>query len=577
MINQCLVSWRKQVLTGASFCAGLLTFSACGGGNSLETNFEISFSPDLHAQPVTGRVYVLISKDPEIASRRQRSFGHQPVGDKKGDPFFATNVDGLNPNEAAIIDSSSAGFPLASLKDLPPGDYYVQALLNIYTRFERADGHVIWAHMDQWEGQRFNISPGNLLSGIQRLHLDPAQGFTVRLKLNQVIPPVQIPADTKWVKRVKIRSQLLSNFWGHPIDIGATLLLPRGYDEQTGVHYPAIYYQGHFSLDPPFGFSTEPVTETETQKVERLKRNLETGYQFYESWTQDNFPRLVAITFQHPTPYFDDSYTVNSANSGPYADALLQELVPYLEEKFRLIPEGYARVLTGGSTGGYEALALQVHHPRFFGGTWVFYPDPIDFRRYFMINIYQDENAFRAPGYELLQPRRYSYRAPDGQPLQTVEQLTQLHAALGTRGRSCEYLEAWEASFGPTDEWGYPRPLWDRETGQIDREVAHYWRDNGYDLSYYLKKNWSRIGKNLASKIRVYCGDMDHYYFNLAVYGLEEILEATTDPTYGGSFEYGRPEKGHGWRPMSHAQLVHQMARHIAGNAPRHADKRWLR
>ena len=106
---------------------------------------------------------------------------------------------------------------------------------------------------------------------------------------------------------------------------------------------------------------------------------------------------MIAVTFQHPTPYYDDSYAVNSANNGPYADALLQELVPYLEEKFRILPEPRARVLTGGSTGGWEALALQVQHPAFFNGTWVLYPDPVDFRRNQMANIYQDENAFEVP------------------------------------------------------------------------------------------------------------------------------------------------------------------------------------
>src|SRR5204862_152050 len=182
---------------------------------------------------------------------------------------------------------------------------------------------------------------------------------------------------TKWVKHIKIQSKLLTAWWGRPIYLGATVLLPRGYDAGTGGRYPPVYQQGHFTLNPPFGCSTDSSPETPEQRAARLARSArEPGFEFYRAWSAPNFPRLIAVTFQHPTPYFDDSYAVNSANNGPYGDALLQELIPYLEEHFRMIREPWARGLTGGSTGGWEALALQVYHPDFFGGTWVLYPDP---------------------------------------------------------------------------------------------------------------------------------------------------------------------------------------------------------
>src|SRR5206468_10109964 len=133
-----------------------------------------------------------------------------------------------------------------------------------------------------------------------------------------------------------------------------------------------IYEQGHFGLEPPLFMQTDaPGSESKWTTI---------GYAGFQAWRGDNFPRMIAITFQHPTPYFDDSYAVNSANNGPYGDAIMQELIPYLEGRFRMIREPWARVLTGGSTGGWEALALQVYHPDFFGGTWVLYPDPVDFR-----------------------------------------------------------------------------------------------------------------------------------------------------------------------------------------------------
>ena len=274
-----------------------------------------------------------------------------------------------------------------SLSQLPAGDYYVQGVMNVYTQFHRSDGHVVWAHMDQWEGQRWGFSPGNLLSEPQRVHVDPKQSSTVKISLVKTIPPIEVPKDTEWTKRVKFQSKILTAFWGHPMYLGATVLLPKGYVEHPNVHYPVVYAQSHFSLDPAFEFTTEQNTGGDLFAAMRKQAagRKESGYDFYGSWNSENFPRMIAVTFQHPTPFFDDSYAVNSANNGPYGDAIIQELIPYLEQHFRMIPKSYARVLTGGSTGGWESLALQVYYPDFFGGTWTMYPDPVDFRKYGMV------------------------------------------------------------------------------------------------------------------------------------------------------------------------------------------------
>jgi hypothetical protein len=277
---------------------------------------------------------------------------------------------------------------------------------------------------------------------------------------------------------------------------------------------------------------------------------------------------MIAVTFLHPTPYYDDSYAVNSANNGPFGDAIMTELIPYLEERFRIIREPYARVLWGHSTGGWESLALQVNHPDFFGGTWTFCPDPVDFRRFQLINIYEDENAFVEPNHEWLLPERPMKRTPEGQPEATVRQFSQLHAVRGSKGRSGEVLEAWEAAFGPVGDDGYPKPLWDKLTGKIDHEVAKYMREHGYDLRDYIENNWPKIGPKLVGKIHVFCGEMDSYYLNLAVYLLEDLLRITTNPYYAGSFKYGRPMKGHGWQPTTNAGLIRIMAKHITDGAP---------
>ncbi|HSM86423.1 MAG TPA: alpha/beta hydrolase-fold protein, partial [Candidatus Limnocylindrales bacterium] len=288
-----------------------------------------------------------------------------------------------------------------------------------------------------------------------------------------------------------------------------------------------------------------------------------------------NFPRMIAVTFQHPTPYFDDSYAVNSANNGPYGDAIMQELIPYIEQHFRIIRRPYARLLTGGSTGGWESLALQVLHPDFFGGTWTFYPDPVDFTRYQMVDIYNDVSAFLAPGFDPPVPERPMERTVEGQTDVTMRQMSQLEEVLGSHGRSGQQYEAWEAVYGPVGVDGYPKPLWDKETGRIDPRVALYMRDHGYDLRYYLQQNWPSIGPQLVGKLHLYCGDMDNFFLNLAVYRLEDFLRGTSNPAYGGSFEYGRPMKGHGWSPLNQAELISTMAAYIAQHSPAGADNSW--
>jgi enterochelin esterase-like enzyme len=528
-----------------------------------DIRFKVTL-PAGHPQPVAGRVFIIISKTDNPEPRLQVGSWRSRV------EFLGRDVQGLNPGESTTMDSLVTGYPLKSVRELPAGDYYVQALLNVYTMFRRADGNTIWGHMDQWEGQQFNKSPGNLYSAARRFHLDPLSGYEIQLSLDSTIPPVTVPPDTGYVKHVKIQSKLLSQFWGQPIYLGATVLLPEGYASHPGAHYPVVYQQGHFGLQAPLGFSATPAPGEATPREGRIA-----GVELYKRWTSAGFPRMIAVTFQHPTVFFDDSYAVNSANNGPYGDALMTELIPYLEEHFRIIRQPYARVLTGGSTGGWESLALQVFHPDFFGGTWTFYPDPVDFTRYQMVDIYNDNNAFLAPGYDPPVPERPMSRTADGQVDVTMRQMSQLEEVLGSHGRSGQQFEAWEAVYGPVGPDGYPKPLWDKQTGRIDPVVATYMRDHDYDLRYYMEKNWATIGPQLVGKLHLYCGDMDNFYLNLAVYKLEDFLRRATSPAYGGSLEYGRPMKGHGWSPLNQAELVRAMADAVSKNAPARADQSW--
>ena len=521
--------------------------------------FAVAFGPSVRSEPVTGRVFVFLARD----SAPEPRFQGGTLGANA--PFFGRDVSQLGPGQVAVIDASTPGFPIARLTGIPPGDYYVQAVLSVYTEFHRADGHTIWAHMDQWEGQHPMSSPGNLVSRIKRVHVAPGVG-TVRLDLTEVIPPITVPADTKWIKHIKIQSAMLTKFWNHPMYLGAVVLLPRDYDAHPEQSYPVDYEQDHFSLAPPYHFQSEdPGTVDSTKQGRRawvINLRQREGFRLYQDWTSDDFPRMLMVTFLHPTPYFDDSYAVNSANNGPYGDAIMQELIPYLESHFRIIRQPYARVLSGGSTGGWESLALQVQHPDFFGGAWVYYPDPVDFRQWGLVDIYSDTNAFMAPGTHWVIPERPMMRTAEGQVLITERQESQLEAVLGSHDRSAEQQDAWEAVYGPVGPDGYPAPLWDKRTGVIDHEVARYMRDHGYDLTAYLREHWGQLGPQLEGKLHFYVGDMDNFYLNMAVYRLDSLLHSSA------SFAYGRPAKGHGFRPTSTGEMLRVMADAIAKNAP---------
>jgi Putative esterase len=552
----------------AAMLLGAQQASAQAGG----THFEISFPVAVHSQPITGRVFVFITRNGKMEPRFQSG------GTGADAPFFGKDVVGMHPDEIAGIDGSTLGYPVKSLADLSAGDYFVQALLNVYTEFHRADGHTMWAHMDQWEGQLSMDSPGNLVSAVQRVHIDSAGRATIRLTLNRVLPPTKVPADTEWVKHVKIQSQILSKFWGRPMYLGAVVLLPKGYEDHPHVYYPVDYEQDHFSVAAPYHFQAEPVFPVDEAKVGHrawiINMRRGEGYQLYKDWTSDKFPRMLMVTFLHPTPFFDDSYAVNSANNGPYGDAIMQELIPYIEAHFRIIRAPYARVLSGGSTGGWESLALQSYHPDFFGGAWVYYPDPVDFRSWGLTNIYSDANAYTPPGAGSgwLDVERPFLRTAAGQVEVTARQQGQLEEVLGSHGRSGEQQDAWEAVYGPVGPDGYPIPLWNKETGEIDHTVAQYMRAHGYDLTYYLQTHWDTIGPKLVGKLHFYVGDMDSFYLNLAVYRLQKYLESTKNPYFGGSFAFGHPMKGHGFRPTPTGDMLRDMASEIAKHAPQGTD-----
>lgn len=521
------------------------------------------------AAPITGRAYLFVSRTGTTEPRRQSgSF-------RASEPFFGVDVAGVKPGESVTFDATVAGFPVASLDRLPAGEYFVQGVILPYTQFKRADGHTIWAHMDAGEGQRFNSAPGSLVSDVQKVRIDPSRKTALTLALTKVLPPIARPEETAWVKRVQIVSKLASAFWNHPMPLGAVVLLPKGYDANPARRYPVVYTVGHFSDRAPFGFTFDgcDTPETAEARAARLARtSREPGCEFQAAWTAGKVPEVIAVFIQHTTPFYDDSYVLNSGNNGPYGDALTQELIPEIDRRFRTIAAPYARLLTGGSTGGWDVLALQVHYPDLFGGAWSLFPDQLDFRNYQFGNIYSDSNAYVVNDGSWLPREVPSSRSVEGLTDLTVREENEAELVIASHGRSGGQWDGWAAAWGPVGSDGYPKSPWDKRTGAIDRAVAESMRKRGYDLREYVEQNWSTIGPRLVGKLHVAVGDMDNYFLNLGVYRFETFLESTKEPGkgpyYAGTIEYGRPLKPHGWQPWTNQELLQLMKRQIDRGAP---------
>ncbi len=497
----------------------------------------ISFGTAVLDQAVDGRVILIVATSDETEPRFQISPGLDTA------QFFGLDVEGMEPGEEALIDDSTFGFPLASLADIAPGSYTVQAVLHRYETFDLANGKTVKLPMDRGEGQHWNRAPGNLYSTPQTVRLEEGAGGRLEISLDQMIAPNPEHEDTENIKHVRIQSDLLTEWWGRPMHLGAHVLLPAGFDEHPEARYPIAIFQGHFPADFG-GFRTEPPdpdlepdysARFDLHGYNRIQQ--QEAYDFYKTWTGPDFPRMLIVEIQHPTPYYDDSYAVNSANMGPYGDALTYELIPYIEEQFRGLGEGWARFLYGGSTGGWEALAVQIFYPDEYNGTFAACPDPIDFRAYTQVNIYEDDNAYTLQG-PFKSIERPGHRDWLGNVEITMRDYNHYELVLGTHSRSGDQWDIWQAVYSPMGEDGYPQPIWDKLSGKIDRQVAEYWREN-YDLRYIMERDWATLGPKLVGKLHIYAGDMDNYYLNNAVYLTEEFLESTTDPYYAGLVDYG--------------------------------------
>jgi hypothetical protein len=532
---------------------------------------------------VDGRIILVITPDGTKEPRYQVKLGPDAP------QVFGVTVDGLKPGGAAMIGGGVLGYPAENLGAVPAGDYWVQAVLHKYQTYNLASGHTVKLPAARGAGQNWREEPGNIVSEPMKVRFDPAAKEVVTIPLTKVIPPVTEPKDTEFVRHFKIRSERLSKFWGTDVFIRGHVLVPKDFDKHPEARYPLIINHGHFPADFG-GFRTTPpdpgapcVPAARFNEPCYNKIEDQEAYDLYRKWTSDDFPRFLIVEIDHSNPYYDDSYAVNSANLGPYGDAIMKEFVPALERKYRGLGEGWARFTYGGSTGGWEALAVQMFYPDDFNGAFAACPDPIDFRQYTTIDIYKDKNAFwrEGPFGKVPRPAHRNYL---GHVDYTVEQEQRLELVLGDKSRSGQQWDIWEAVYSPQGADGYPQRIFDKRTGVIDPKVAEYWREN-YDLVHIMKRDWKTLGPRIRDKVFLYVGDMDNYYLNNAVYLAEDFLKQA-DPPFLGEIAYGDRAE-HCWngdprepnkisRLRYHTMYVDKIMKRIEAAAPKGADlKSW--
>jgi hypothetical protein len=519
----------------------LLCFSA-----SAQT-VTVQFPSTRSATPLDGRLLFLLSNDPSDEPRMQ-------IDDTpKSQMVFGVTVDGWKPGVPLAIGPNAQGYPRASLSDVPPGEYTVQAVLNVYETFHRADGKTVKLAPDRGEGQHWNLAPGNLLSKPRKVRIGPGAP-PIAVSLDEAIPQIAEVPDTKYIRHIKIQSALLTKFWGRPMFLSAIVMVPEGFDAHPNAHYPLVIFHDHFVSGLNDFRETPPDDSLKPDYSERFhlagynRIQQQEAYKNYLDWIAPNKPRMLVVKLQHANPYYDDSYAVNSANLGPYGDAIETELVPAIERQFRGIGQGWARFMYGGSTGGWESLAVQIFYPEHYNGAFVACPDPVDFRAYMTVDLYKDDNMFFRQGANkrVEQPAMRDYL---GHTLISVRDNVAYEAALGDHGRSGDQFDIWQAVYSPVGADGYPQPIFDKQTGVIDHKTAEYWREH-FDLNAILQRDWLKLGPLLRGKLHIYVGYEDTYFLNDAVYLMEDFLNQTGSPGHGvpyeGEVKYG-PRAEHCW------------------------------
>ena len=498
------------LLPVAALCIALL-ITSCGSSRQDAGTFEVHVRlGPAHSIRRTGRLFVLFSREPieEPADLLNDLDGHTSFA-------LATDAD-VNAHGAWHLGPGSAVYPFLQINSIPPGEWYVQALLDIS------------------DEQRALDARGNLFSSETKIH-SGSEPIRLNLQLDHVMEPWR-PRDEAQIRYIRVRSALLSEFWGRDYFLDASVILPFGFERSTTVRYPVIV-----AIGP------------------EAARSYWAGYllhdddDFASAWQSTTGPRFILIYLNNQGPY-GSPYFVNSENNGPFGDALVHELIPEVESQFRGRSDPESRFLYGRSTGGWSALALQTLYPHEFNGAWAGQPDPVDFRSYVSMNIYRDSDAFLLPD-GTSRPASRSRLGPSSFVQEEVR-FENFVAPGGIYTRSALSWGAWNAVFAPRGPDGYPAPLWDPRTGQIDPAVAEHFKK--YDLRRLMEKNWSRLGPAVRDKFHIWVGEWDNYYLEDGVHHLADFFNRASPPP-GGSIVFG-PLRDHSWSPYSFGEIMEEMA-----------------
>ncbi len=428
--------------------------------------FEVTYPASAFAGPFTGSVVVYFAK-PDTRGAEEPRRGPNWFAP---DPIVSARFHDVAPGAAMRLSRENwVAFP----REIPSGEYVVQAVI------DRNLG-----------GRAIGRAPGNLFSAATKVTFDPNVAKTIALTCDRV---VEEPAfvETARVKECRVESKLLSAFYGRPTFVRGAVALPEEWAADSQRRFP-VYYSV-----PGFGGTHQGLSG-----VESPRGTSRAGEPF------------VCVTLDPSCPGGHCVFA-DSANNGPWGEALVTEFIPECERRFRAIGEPRARFVGGHSSGGWSSLWLQVAYPDVFGGCWSTSPDPVDFRDFQGIDLYaKGENMFvDANGSERPLARR------NGEVMIRYRAFSDMERPL--RG---EQLGSFEWVFSPRGEDGAPLPLWNRDTGAIDASVAEAWKP--YDIGLTLRTRWNELAPTLAGKIHVYMGTEDTFYLDGAVRTLKADLEA---------------------------------------------------
>jgi len=425
--------------------------------------FEAKFNPEIRSKPFTGRVYVFFNRN----SRNPRL----GPGWFNPPPFIAKDVKNLKPNQTVTFDDSDEANILAfpePLSKLNLNGFHAQVVMR-FNPFVPTVG----------------TGAGNGYSNVVTLQ----DGEKAVFKIGNLVKDREFH-ETKWVKLIRVKSKLLSDFFKRDVYAQGSVRLPASYYDQPNRRYPTIYRIPGFG-GRHFTRSNSPVREKNKNGVEFFRITLD------------------------PACGLGHHVFADSANNGPVGESLIEELIPAFDKKFRSIAKPSARFLTGHSSGGWSSLWLMTAYPKQFAGTWSTSPDPVDFRDFQRIDIYDSkENMFvDSDG------KRRPLARRGRQVMIWYDTFSSMEWVLGHGGQ----LHSFEAVFSPKGKDGKPMLLWDRKSGKINQKVAQAWKK--YDIRMILENNWKKLQPDLKGKIHVYMGDMDTFYLEGATILLKKSLD----------------------------------------------------